>query len=103
MKKILFAAVFFIGFLNYANACFCAQTIQSSFNALTERINSDIGDQTSSVTALIKEIKKNTKDINEQNEVIKKIIEGEKHKALQNTHIIFLLRKIVELKTAGEM
>jgi hypothetical protein len=104
MKKI-FLILIFLGFANYANAyaCFCTPFIFKAFQDLSNEVNIDIGAQSTAVSSLIKQIEKNMKDIEEQNKVIEKIIEGEKRKALQNTEIVFLLKKIIELKTAGEM
>jgi DNA-binding transcriptional regulator GbsR (MarR family) len=102
MKKILFIFIF-LGFANYVQACFCTYKIQQAFQDISKKVEDDIGAQKSSVEKLIEEINKNTDDIKAQNEVIEKIIKAETRKAVQNTQIVFLLQKIAELKTAGEM
>jgi hypothetical protein len=102
MKKILFILTF-LGFASYAQACFCTQAIQDAFDGIAKKVEDYIGDQKDSVTKLIDEVKKNTDDIKEQNKIIEKIIDAEKRKAVQNMEIVFLLQKISELKTAGEM
>ncbi|MDR1285389.1 MAG: hypothetical protein LBJ88_04225 [Campylobacteraceae bacterium] len=83
--------------------CFCEFQLQQAYDGINNKVEEYINNQKDAVGKLIDEIKKNTKDIKEQNKVIEKIIEGEKRKALQNAEIVFLLQKIVELKTAGEM
>jgi septal ring factor EnvC (AmiA/AmiB activator) len=104
MKKIFIILLFLFVFLNYAHAtCYCEAALKQAFKDISKKVEDDIGAQKTSVEKLIDEIKKNTDDIKAQNEVIAKIIKAETRKAVQNTQIVFLLQKIAELKTAGEM
>jgi predicted Holliday junction resolvase-like endonuclease len=104
MKKVFFTVCFGLFVCcDVVQACFCIFEIEQAYQALTNKVTTDIDAQTESVRKLIKEIERNTEDIKKQNEVIAKIIRGEKERAVQNSHIIFLIKKITELKTAGEM
>jgi hypothetical protein len=102
MKKILFILTF-LGFASYAQACFCALSVAAAFTQLSTQVSTDIAAQTVAVALLVQEVKKNTSDIKEQNDVLEKIIDAEKRRAVQNMEIVFLLKKISELKTAGEL
>jgi hypothetical protein len=103
MKKLLFILVLFIGLPSYAGNCQCTSAIKQAFKDINDAIDDDISAQKDSVEKLVDEVKQNTDDIKAQNEVIAKIIKAETRKAVQNTQIVFLLQKIAELKTAGEM
>jgi type I site-specific restriction endonuclease len=82
--------------------CRCSKSICEAYDGVVDDVDEVIQDQMDAIDKLIDEIKKNTDDVTEQNNMIEKIIEAEKRKAVQNEHIVFLLKKIMELKTAGE-
>jgi hypothetical protein len=103
MKKVI---IIFIGCVVYIYAvdCLCQQEISDAYSKISGNVTKIIDNQTRAINDdLIPEIEKNTDDIKEQSKVIEKIIKAETRKAVQNTQIVFLLQKIAELKTAGEM
>lgn len=90
--------------LNISNAvCFCTIQFDQAFQNLTNEVVETWQNHSEAINKLIPEIIKNTLDIKQQNEVLKKLVEGEKKKALQNAEIVFTLEKIIELKNTGEM
>jgi coproporphyrinogen III oxidase-like Fe-S oxidoreductase len=103
MKKVFLCFMLCFGFLSYASGCLCVSEITQTYNGIESKVEEYINSQKNAVNKLVDRIKKNTEDIKQQNEIIEKMIEAEKRKTLQNTEIVFLLKKVIELKTAGEM
>lgn len=108
MKITIRVFLVFLLFINASNvyACHCTNQIRDAFENLTNEVVEAIDAQEQAITknkGLIDQIKKNISDIEEQNKVIEKLIEGEKRKALQNAEILFMIEKIIELKNTGEM
>lgn len=100
---IIFALTFSVSNLY---ACYCMPQIDKAFDELGREVEEAIDAQIEAITkdkGLIDQIKKNTEDIEAQNDILAKLIAGEKKKALQNYEILFMIEKIIELKNTGEM
>jgi hypothetical protein len=103
MKKVIIIFICCAVYI-YAQQCLCKDDISDAYDAVSGNVTEIVNNQTNAIKDdLIPEIEKNTDNITEQSEVLKKIIKAETRKAVQNTQIVFLLQKIAELKTAGEM
>lgn len=108
MRVVLRNVLLVIVFASIANAavCMCMREIDNAWNNLLDEVEEAVNGQIDAIESsggLITQIEKNTEDIKEQSKVIEQLIAGEKQKALQNTEIISILRRIIELKNTGEM
>jgi len=91
MKKIIILLIAFFGAIN---ACECKPQIDTILNTSSKHIQEALETETQAVSNLISVVNNATKNINLQSEVLIKVINAEKLKAVQNKEIIFNLQKI---------
>lgn len=81
-----------------AFACRCTPNLNLSFQQIQQAIQTRLSQATNEIDSnLIPAINKNTNDIEEQNEILEKIIIGLQEQAVQKHEILFLLKKHNEL------
>ncbi|MDR0467668.1 MAG: hypothetical protein LBG67_02325 [Campylobacteraceae bacterium] len=95
MKKVI---ILLVALSWTINACECQPQIDTILNTVSKHIQDALNEEIQALNNnLIPAVKNATKNINSQNEVMVKIIEAEKLKAIQNKEIIFNLQKINQL------
>ena len=81
-------------------ACLCTSEIDNIFDEIETYIVDDYVDPTTDniENILIPQIETNQKSIDEQNEVLEKLLKAEKLKALEADKLVFLIEKLYNIE-----